>query len=527
MSSTTTNTNTLSSITPSTATNKSPIEQQQTATITSSPPQTVNSNTETVQGGNPNGSTLRKERQRSSSKVGTHKYSTSAHSNNNSNDATPSTEIDEITNRKITKKELAYRAFDKARFRKLNVGDYVAARVASHELWILARIVKPCLSIDVSHAELISLTEAKRSALFKEKVNLQDVEEYDPTDLRKAKAVNRQHVLPLPCSYSEAEEWGTRCRKGFRVYAMYPSTTSLYSATVIDNTTYCRGDDDIIVVEFDGDEAVNGKIPQRHIPARFVTLIPREFPAAQVTRRKINSRRSSGLVSTFPPQVSAMNNALASASSAGFQNRNRGVGTGIGVSGTSDFSAGGKNRGSKGGGMTPAADNNKPIQDSSDEDALNSMISEMAYGENNDSTEDSFDKLDLDNLFDSDTSGDQHSSIGLSPQMIATANANNNAAKGAKAAIARKKKSNNSNPVGVTKGKQAPSQGKGGKVAVKKARGAASGTAGKSRRTKKTSTPTVTSEDPVPWNPPGGPSGTKKRTEVSGMETSMNKKVKK
>eukprot|EP00957_Ditylum_brightwellii_P119882 9148024-Ditylum_brightwellii.AAC.1 len=90
--------------------------------------------------------------------------------------------------------------------------------------------------------------------------------------------------------------------------------------------------------------------------------------------------------------------------------------------------------------MTPAADNNKPIQDSSDEDALNNMISEMAYGENNDSTEDSFDKLDLDNLFDSDTSGDQHSSIGLSPQMIATANANNNAAKGAKAAIARKKK---------------------------------------------------------------------------------------
>lgn len=45
-----------------------------------------------------------------------------------------------------------------------------------------------------------------------------------------------------------------RCKKGSRVYAMYPHTTSLYSATVIDNTTYCRQDDDIIVVEFDGDE---------------------------------------------------------------------------------------------------------------------------------------------------------------------------------------------------------------------------------------------------------------------------------
>ena len=35
---------------------------------------------------------------------------------------------------------------------------------------------------------------------------------------------------------------------------MYPQTTSLYSATVSDSTTYCRDDDDIIVVEFDGEE---------------------------------------------------------------------------------------------------------------------------------------------------------------------------------------------------------------------------------------------------------------------------------
>jgi hypothetical protein len=45
-----------------------------------------------------------------------------------------------------------------------------------------------------------------------------------------------------------------RIKKGSRVYAMYPQTTSLYSATVIDSTTYCREDDDIIVVEFDGEE---------------------------------------------------------------------------------------------------------------------------------------------------------------------------------------------------------------------------------------------------------------------------------
>lgn len=45
-----------------------------------------------------------------------------------------------------------------------------------------------------------------------------------------------------------------RLKKGLRIYAMYPHTTSLYVATVVDNTTYCRGDDDIIVVEFDEDE---------------------------------------------------------------------------------------------------------------------------------------------------------------------------------------------------------------------------------------------------------------------------------
>lgn len=38
---------------------------------------------------------------------------------------------------------------------------------------------------------------------------------------------------------------------------MYPSTTALYPATVINNTAYCRNEDDILVVEFDGDEGVN------------------------------------------------------------------------------------------------------------------------------------------------------------------------------------------------------------------------------------------------------------------------------
>merc|ERR1712238_295765 len=51
---------------------------------------------------------------------------------------------------------------------------------------------------------------------------------------------------------------------------------------VTDSTTYCRGDDDIIVVQFDGEEADSaGKFPSYHIPSRFVTIIPREFPASK------------------------------------------------------------------------------------------------------------------------------------------------------------------------------------------------------------------------------------------------------
>ncbi len=75
---------------------------------------------------------------------------------------------------------------------------------------------------------------------------------------------------------------------------MYPNTTSLYPATVTDSTTYCRGDDDIIVVEFDGEEPdATGMIPKCHIPARFVTLIPREFSSSQPpSANKSNKRKS-------------------------------------------------------------------------------------------------------------------------------------------------------------------------------------------------------------------------------------------
>ncbi len=104
-----------------------------------------------------------------------------------------------------------------------------------------------------------------------------------------------------------------------------PHTTALYCASVVDNHTYCRNQDDIIVVEFDGDEGeVNvttttcgdamflslslmhkglfpshlyslstvdefGNIPHRHIPARFVTMMPRESSSYKRKRKSITA----------------------------------------------------------------------------------------------------------------------------------------------------------------------------------------------------------------------------------------------
>lgn len=63
----------------------------------------------------------------------------------------------------------------------------------------------------------------------------------------------------------------------------------------------------IIVVQFDGDEDDKGIVPQRHIPARFVSLIPREFPASKNKNRKRKSATVSTLGggSSAPPPSSA------------------------------------------------------------------------------------------------------------------------------------------------------------------------------------------------------------------------------
>mmetsp|Transcript_25593 Transcript_25593/g.37810 ORF Transcript_25593/g.37810 Transcript_25593/m.37810 type:complete len:600 (+) Transcript_25593:51-1850(+) len=207
-------------------------------------------------------------------------------------------DTDPTTNKKYAKKDQAFRFLEVCRYRALVKGDYVAAKVSSRDLWILARVVNDYKGYAQS-SPMEFLQIPKRDAQFRDNpVLIQDVEDKASEHI----AVSRNLILPLPRTFTEAAEWGGRCRKGFRVYAMYPMTTSLYSGTVIDNTTYCREDDDIIVVEFDGDEpnAVTGKMPQYHIPARFVTLIPKEFPAAQNPNKK---RKASTTASSLASQL--------------------------------------------------------------------------------------------------------------------------------------------------------------------------------------------------------------------------------
>jgi hypothetical protein len=187
-------------------------------------------------------------------------------------------EFDATGKRLFSKKDHSQRVFEVKRFRALRQGDHVAARLSSRDLWILARVTKSFPGVNLPVLEFLQLSKSRRDSLFREKVTVRDVEDKDSMTT----SVARSLVLPLPRSASEASEWGQHYRKGMRVYAMYPETTSLYTATVIDNTTYCQGDNDIVVVEFDGDEPdATGSPPRCHIPAGFVTLIPREFPGAQ------------------------------------------------------------------------------------------------------------------------------------------------------------------------------------------------------------------------------------------------------
>lgn len=104
--------------------------------------------------GNPNGSTLRKLR-----KGGGHSAET---------DPALIEMVSNDDNKKLTKKELSYRLFEATRFRSLDAGDYVCAKMASHDLWILARVVQQWNAVNIPHRQMMDLSEvgSVSSSLF-------------------------------------------------------------------------------------------------------------------------------------------------------------------------------------------------------------------------------------------------------------------------------------------------------------------------------------------------------------------------
>ena len=116
-------------------------------------------------------------------------------------------EFDGSGKRVSTKKEHNYRLFEVLRFRALRQGDFVAARTTSRDLWILARVLKDYPGSDMTPLEFLNLSEARRDAMFREKVLVKDVEDKDHGG---SSQVARSLALPLPRTYSEAAEWGQR-----------------------------------------------------------------------------------------------------------------------------------------------------------------------------------------------------------------------------------------------------------------------------------------------------------------------------
>ena len=221
--------------------------------------------------GDSNNSTLRRLRKTNKKNKGQSIYSEPAFAN-----LPPEFDPPNSNKRTCTKKEYQHRVFQLLRFRDLKEGDFCAARLSSRDLWILAKVLKDYKTTSliplytVSPLEFLSLSDPRRDASFqREKVLLEDVE--DQQSQGSGTYVIRSLVLPLPRSPSEANEWASRLiKKGSRVYAMYPQTTSLYAASVTDSITYARGDDDIIVVQFDGEDAdpVTGEFPSYHVRNR-------------------------------------------------------------------------------------------------------------------------------------------------------------------------------------------------------------------------------------------------------------------
>ncbi|POM73730.1 Saga complex component [Phytophthora palmivora] len=133
----------------------------------------------------------------------------------------------------------------------LTVGCHVAAKVArSHELWIMARVVK--FNADSNTYEV-------------EDVDSGDDDEDEDTP-RRHYIVPWQQVVELPGDSLPEGEW-IHYAVNERVMAMYPNTTSFFRSTI--RVPNPRGAP-YVILKFDEDEDEQGFVPDRKVPFRFV-----------------------------------------------------------------------------------------------------------------------------------------------------------------------------------------------------------------------------------------------------------------
>lgn len=130
------------------------------------------------------------------------------------------------------------------------VDDQVAAKVASHGLWILARVASTTSDGDF--------------------VEVEDVDD----DAQRRYRVKKRDVLLLPRTSAEVALARASFKPPRFVFAMYPETTSFYKAQVIAPSHISSSSEEVCLVQFADDEDDDGATPSRSIPLGFITHLP-------------------------------------------------------------------------------------------------------------------------------------------------------------------------------------------------------------------------------------------------------------
>jgi len=154
------------------------------------------------------------------------------------------------------------------------VNEAVAAKIASHDHWILATVVEVPV-VGPAAARSFSSDSGDPAAAAAANAGYFLVRDYYEPNLY---SLDRPRLLTLPAPGEvEAKAW---LSPGMRVMAMYPETTAFYVATfqamagsVPAHFAKSSSGEESCVVNFDGDEE-DGVLPDVEVPLRFVTLLP-------------------------------------------------------------------------------------------------------------------------------------------------------------------------------------------------------------------------------------------------------------